>query len=392
MKWNKKSATLCCLSLVVCLSIGGGLGWKFISHEKKQSQKISNLSQKQEALTSKINSQNEIIEQLTTELELLKHDEENQGFNGLYRKLRDGEDINLVVIGDSIGAGCGTTDYNKMWATKLVYWIQDTYGIKCEYVNSSLGGNASFAGYVSVQLLDPDKDYDLAVVCYGQNDMEEGFSYNYEAIIRTLYLNNPECTIIPILESSQHTYTQKMVDICNLADYYGLDIADTIASFNQNEAGMDALLADGCHPNDEGHEVYFQTVKNVIEQGVANEKNYVPMKTIPYNGGVDGFDTFRYIAKDEFEVVGENILEIKIDPIWAFVGINRNWLPGINELDIYVDDTFYVSDNSTSYLNYEVQKISKVNAPPTAIYESIRLEFGSEEQLNAFFGLILCQG
>ena len=389
---KKKIIIIVGIVLVVCLAFGGVMGWKLIAHERKQGKRITSLAKKQKELTAKIDNQNELIDQLQSEIDKLQESEERKNFDGVYRKLRDGEDIKVAVIGDSIGAGCGASDFEHMWATKFNYWLQYTYGIRCDYVNSSLGGNASYAGYVSINLLDPEKDYDLAILCYGQNDASEGFSYNYESLIRSLYVNNPECTIIPILESSQHSYTQKMVDICKLAEYYGLDVADTIESFNANDGGMDALLADGTHPNDAGHEVYFQTVKAVVERGVAEEKGYVEMQKIPYNGGVDGFDSFQYLAKEDFELVGDNTLEIEIEHTWAFLGINKVWTTGLNEVNVYIDDNLFVCDSTTSNLGYGMQKIYRFSAGPTEIQGKIRLEFHDQEQLDAFYGLILSKG
>lgn len=36
--------------------------------------------------------------------------------------------------------------------------------------NVSMGGNTSYAGYVRTMDLDDSTDYDLAIICYGQND------------------------------------------------------------------------------------------------------------------------------------------------------------------------------------------------------------------------------
>ena len=47
--------------------------------------------------------------------------------------------------------------------------------------------------------LDDGANYDLAIICYGQNDALEGFSTNYEAIIRAIERKYPDCSIISIL-------------------------------------------------------------------------------------------------------------------------------------------------------------------------------------------------
>lgn len=52
--------------------------------------------------------------------------------------------------------------------------------------NVSMGGNASYTGYVRTMALDDSTDYDLAIICYGQNDRFDGFSNNYEAMVMAI--------------------------------------------------------------------------------------------------------------------------------------------------------------------------------------------------------------
>ena len=80
-----------------------------------------------------------------------------------------------------------------------------------------MGGNASYAGYVRTMALNDDVDYALAIICYGQNDGADGFSTNYESIIRAIRSKYPDCSIISILESSQREYTEKMTTIQSIA-------------------------------------------------------------------------------------------------------------------------------------------------------------------------------
>ena len=82
-----------------------------------------------------------------------------------------------------------------------------------------MGGNASYAGYVRTMALNDDVDYDLAIICYGQNDSADGFSTNYESIIQAIRSKYPGCSIISILESSQQTYTEKMTTIQSICEH-----------------------------------------------------------------------------------------------------------------------------------------------------------------------------
>ncbi len=84
-----------------------------------------------------------------------------------------------------------------------------------------------------------DVDYDLAIICYGQNDGAEGFSTNYEFIIRAIRSKYTDCSIISILESSQREYTEKMTTIQSICEHYSIPVADTIAAFNNSGKAYD---------------------------------------------------------------------------------------------------------------------------------------------------------
>ena len=117
---------------------------------------------------------------------------------------------------------------------------------------------------------DEDK-YDLIIVCYGQNDKVDGFNLDYEALIRgTIFKNQTNC-IIPVLESSQREYNEKMQWIMTVAEYYQLPVADTIKAFNNSGYSYELLSADGVHPNDKGYKIMGDFYSNIIEDYL-NEK------------------------------------------------------------------------------------------------------------------------
>ena len=127
----------------------------------------------------------------------------------------------------------------------------------------------------SSSILD-DVDYDLAIICYGQNDSTDGFSTNYESIIQAVRTKYPDCSIISILESSQREYTEKMTTIQSICEHYSIPVADTIAAFNNSGKAYDDLTGDGVHPNEAGQEIYFETVKSVIDDNVAASTGKMP--------------------------------------------------------------------------------------------------------------------
>lgn len=175
----------------------------------------------------------------------LKQKEAEDSF---YQKLTDGFDVNVLVVGDSIAEnGQGENG----WCTLLQNNLKKTYNNRVSFTNVSMGGNASYAGYVRTIALNDDVNYDLAIICYGQNDDTEGFSTNYESIIRAIRSKYPDCSIISILESSQREYTEKMTTIRSICEHYSIPVADTIAAFNNSGKAYDDLTGDGtywCQP------------------------------------------------------------------------------------------------------------------------------------------------
>lgn len=180
----------------------------------------------------------------------LKQKEAEDSF---YQKLTDGFDVNVLIVGDSIAEnGQG----EKGWCTLLQNNLRKTYNNRVSFANVSMGGNVSYAGYVRTMALNDDVDYDMAIICYGQNDGTDGFSTNYESIIRAIRSKYPDCSIISILESSQREYTEKMTTIQSICEHYSIPVADTIASFNNSGKAYDDLTGDGVHPNEAEQPLY----------------------------------------------------------------------------------------------------------------------------------------
>lgn len=116
-------------------------------------------------------------------------------------------------MGDSIGAGAGTETDGQQWFKQLQAYLRTVNKASVSVTNVSMGGNTSYAGYVQTMALDDDIDYDLAVICYGQNDALQGLDVYYEAIVQAIKNKYPNCSIISILESSQRDYTSNIITI-----------------------------------------------------------------------------------------------------------------------------------------------------------------------------------
>lgn len=306
--------------------------------------------------------------------------------DSFYQKLNDGFDVNILIVGDSIGAGGGTQTDGKQWFRQLKYYIEKTYHVSVGMTNVSMGGNASYAGYVRVMTLDDEVNYDLAVICYGQNDSLNGFARNYEAMIQAIQTKYPDCSIISILESSQREYTAKMLQIQEICAHYNIPVADTIAPFNGKH---DLLTEDGVHPNDDGQDIYFQTVKDIIDENVINATG--KMSRVETINDVSNFMNFAWYGVTEepdehgFTRVDDVTFSLNVNAS-GILGIDYSYISGSNKADIYIDGKMYQSPTVT--FNYDFsQRHIQIVSEECIVHDEIRIVFDDKEQADGFRGM-----
>lgn len=312
--------------------------------------------------------------------------ENRHDVDDFYKKLNDGMDVNVLVVGDSIGAGSGATDLSKNWISLLTNALQEKYEVNCKITNISMGGNTSYAGYVRTMVLKDNVNYDLAIICYGQNDREEDFSLYYESIIRAIQHKYKKCEIISVLESSQRNYTTKIQEIQQLCSYYYIPTADTISAFNNSGIGYENLTKDGIHPSDEGQEIYSETIKNVISNKLKNNIR-IKRNLNPYNKDVVKFESCKYIGVDELKKVNETTFEIQLKNITGVLGIDYSFESGDNVANIYIDNQLSAAPTVSFNYDFSQRHIIIVN-DDCNVNSGIRLEFGSSTQAGGFRGII----
>lgn len=305
--------------------------------------------------------------------------------DSFYQKLADGFDVNVLIVGDSIGAGSGTRTNGQQWFKQLQSYLRTLNKNSVSLTNVSMGGNSSYAGYVRTMALNDNVDYDLAIICYGQNDNLDGFSTNYESIIRAIRSKYPDCSIISILESPQREYTEKMTTIQSICEHYDIPIADTIAAFNNSGTPYEDLTDDGVHPNDAGQEIYFETVKTVIDDNVAASTRKMTDADV-VNADVHKYDNFTwYDATIDFDRMDDTTFILNTSGS-GILGIDYIYESGDNKADIYVDGELFKSPTVT--FNYDFsQRHILVVSDDCMVKEEIKVVFNSKEQADGFRGM-----
>ena len=316
------------------------------------------------------------------EEEELKRRQKQDSF---YQKLADGFGVNVLIVGDSIGEGGGIQTEGKQWFRSLQSYLQTKTQGTVTVTNVSMGGNTSYAGYVRTMALQDDKEYDLAVICYGQNDAPEGFDVNYEAMICAIRSKYSDCSLISVLESSQRRYTQKMKEIQSICDHYEIPVADTIAAFKESGKPYKTLTEDGIHPNDAGQDIYFDTVRDVIEEQVkASAGKMKSVKSI--NASVHRYDHFKWYGVDDaFTRTNDTTFTLETQASGIF-GIDYTFESGDNKADIYVDGKLYKSPTVTFDYDFSQRHIMVVD-DDCKVKRKIKVVFGTKEQADGFQGV-----
>ena len=310
-----------------------------------------------------------------------------------YQMLDKGFDVNVLIVGDSIGAGTGASDNDHMWVNLLKANLESKYRVNIKLTNVSMGGNTSYAGYVRTMTLKDDVAYDLVILCYGQNDSTVDFSLYYESVLRAIKLRYPSASIICIQESSQKDYTEKMQVIQAIADHYGLPVADTIAPFR---ADYKNLVMDGTHPNDDGHQIYYETVMGVIDPLVAARRAYDLQNVPVVNDRVTTFDTFQWFRAKQFAREG-NTFTLNMQTHGVILGIDYCFTTGVNQCKILVDGVELAAPEVTFSYDFSQRHIMIVNdwlrGETVYVQREIKVVFAKDEagktQADEFNGLAI---
>ena len=372
------------VTVFICALTAGSLFLnKIYTHEQWQSTQINNLNEQIKNLTDQLSNSSKQLTNLEQKEIILS--EKLASILSFYQKLEMGFDVNILIVGDSIGA--------QEWPNLLVSDLENMYGISIKLTNISMGGNSSYyAGYARLMALDYEAadqaaDYDLVIFCYGQNDGISDFGQHYEGMIRAARFKYPGASMISILESSQKGYTEKIQIIQELAEHYEILIADTIEPFMTGDYGAyDQLTDDGIHPNAAGQEIYKNVIAEVIHQAVKAGLGHSRWNNSPVHDNIEKFDHFAWFKADEFQREG-NTFTLKLkEIITGTLAIYSYRVPGENAYQIYVDNTEIFNHEFDWPYGFCQAYIVEI-ADNCTVNSAVRISFETETQADGFQGI-----
>lgn len=176
--------------------------------------------------------------------------------------------MNIAIIGGSITEGVGATEYKNSYVYKLEQYLKKKY-IDINIKNLGAGGTASHFGIFRLKRDLENFSPDIIMIEFAVNDRiydSNSASIYFEGLIRECAKITSKIIIID--------FPTGMSDSCvsihkKFAYYYNiplLDIQDEVwKKIGKREFSWNNISIDNLHPNDKGHELYFQIIKEKLQ-------------------------------------------------------------------------------------------------------------------------------
>jgi acyl-CoA thioesterase I len=199
-------------------------------------------------------------------------------------KLREHQEISIVLLGDSISTGCnasgwgGGPPYQPAYQDLLVQHLQAHYETKVKLTNLSVGGTATPWGITKIEEVIQAQP-DLVVIAFGMNDCAGRPANDYGQNVATMIENTrakvPGAEFILVASMLgnrdwillQHDLLPKYRDELASLCQPGIALADMNSvweEFFKRKQDAD-LTGNGVnHPNDFGHRVYAQVLATLL--------------------------------------------------------------------------------------------------------------------------------
>ena len=177
--------------------------------------------------------------------------------------------MNVAIIGGSITEGAGASCYENTYANKLEGYLIERYN-KIEMINLGAGGTASNFALFRLKRDLNDFKPDIIFVEFAVNDRifnSQDSSIYFEGLIRECLKYTTKIIIIGMPTG--------MSDACvsihkRIAYFYKIpviDVQDAVWRLIGNrEITWNKISIDNLHPNDKGHQLYFDIIKEELEK------------------------------------------------------------------------------------------------------------------------------
>ena len=279
---------------------------------------------------------------LASNYKLLKISENPENINSVtaYSKVTDGEEINVLFLGDESYLG------DVVLEEDIKTFIENTYTSKVNLTNIS-EDDASIYEQLNEYINLEDREFDLVFLCFENSDEKEisktNFSGIYESILRDLKYNNTSVDIVPIIKHNTVVNDTYYQIINGLSKYYDLELAKVNENVLNNDVEGENI--------EDFKESYSTTIVDIIENNVENKKEinteykevcygvttlFEPYKITIKGDKKKGFSVSQSEAKSNAE---NDYIKYKVEGNIVGLGYETNKNGGI--IEVYVNRVLY---------------------------------------------------
>lgn len=176
--------------------------------------------------------------------------------------------MNIAIIGGSITEGAGASEYKNSYVHRLEKYLNEKYD-GANVKNLGAGGTASQFGIFRLKRDLGEFKPDVIMIEFAVNDRiydSNSLSINFEGLIRECAKITGKIIIIDFptgMSDSSVSIHKKIAYFYNLPL---IDVQDEIwKRIGEREFSWTQISIDNLHPNDKGHELYYQIIKNQLE-------------------------------------------------------------------------------------------------------------------------------
>lgn len=208
--------------------------------------------------------------------------------------------LKIGFLGGSITQGCNPTLPENAYVERVTRWFKERFpNVEVEKINAGVGATGSLIGVHRVERDIIAHKPDLVFVEFAANDVQgEGVdtSISYESLIRKLRLKLPQAALVEIfmtLETRESAQEEEM----KIAEHYKIPYVsyhdEIFSKIDAGEYTWEDIETDEVHPNDRGHGIVADLIKDLMEAALKEEidasyKEEVPETTVfdvPYLEG-----------------------------------------------------------------------------------------------------------
>lgn len=198
---------------------------------------------------------------------------------GLTRILEK-DDVNILVLGDSIGMSKGASDPNQTgWTSLVAQDLQALYPGQSKWTYKT--GEGFTANNIQPLIPEIGADSDVVLLCFGRSDSSKirltDFKRKYQEIIQSVRAKVPQADIYLLVEppvkniQSNNRYFPYRQVILDLGQQNQIKVIDQWASFvNSPEPLQTLLVTDQVYPSDKGYRLFADAVSAAFKEYLDN--------------------------------------------------------------------------------------------------------------------------